>query len=257
MKSGNQVFEIAKLDVVDVTVDVSFISKTGDMLFNATEIAKPFGKLPKDFLRLTATQEYIAEILAESGKENPPFQELVRTIKGGKHQGTWLHKDLAFEFAGWCSPAFRRKLHKWTESRLQQEQERIRHLLELKTGFLPLTNAIQSVNTDVKPYHFSNECNLINKLVTGMAAKKYKETFGVSKVRDALNTEQLELMEKLQRQDTSLIELGFDYQQRKQLLEKQVSLTDKSANAFEARAAATTLANLPMSSPEKPTQQQL
>lgn len=256
MKSGKHVFEIAKLDVVEVTVDVSFISKTGDMFFNATEIAKPFGKLPKDFLRLTSTQEYIAEILAESGKENSPFQELVRIIKGGKHQGTWLHKELAFEFAGWCSPACKRKLHKWTESRLQQEQERIRHLLEVKTGFLPLTNAIQSAHSDIKPHHFSNECNLINKLVTGMTAKKYKETFGVKTVRDALNSAQLELMEKLQRQDTSLIELGFDYQQRKQLLEKQVHLTDKSANAVEAGAAATALTNLPMSSSE-PTQQRL
>lgn len=173
MKSGNQVFEIANIDVVEITVDVSFISKTGDVFFNATEIARQFGKLPKDFLRLTSTQEYITEILAESGKENPPFQELVRTIKGGKYQGTWLHKELAFEFAGWCSPSFRRKLHKWTESRLQQEQERVRHLLELKTGFLPLTNAIQSAHSDIKPYHFSNECNLINKLVTGMTAKKY------------------------------------------------------------------------------------
>ena len=98
MKSGNRVFEIAKLDVAEVTVDVSFIGNIGDVFFNATEIAKPFGKLPKDFLRLTSTQEYITEILAESGKENPPFQELVLTIS---------------------SPAFRRKLYKWTESRLQ------------------------------------------------------------------------------------------------------------------------------------------
>jgi hypothetical protein len=257
MKMRNQVFEIANIDVVEITVDVSFISKTGDVFFNATEIARQFGKLPKDFLRLVATQEYISEILDESGKENSPFKELVRTIKGGKHQGTWLHKELAFEFAGWCSPAFRRKLHKWTESRLQQEQKRVRHLLELKTGFLPLTNAIQSAHSDIKPYHFSNECNLINKLVTGMTARKFKETFCVGTVREALNTEQLELMEKLQRQDTCLIELGFDYQQRKQLLEKQVSLTDKSANALEAEAAATALVNISMRSSEKPTYAQL
>jgi hypothetical protein len=62
------------------------------------------------------------------------------------------------------------------------------------------------------------ECDLINRLVTGMFAKKFKEKHGVQSVRDALTAAQALLMEKLQVQDTCLIELGFNYEQRKSAL---------------------------------------
>ena len=235
MKASSQKYEITKIDKVEVIVDVSLLTQSGDMYFNATEIAKSFGKQPKDFLRLVSTKEYIVEILADFGQENSPFQNLMRTVKGGKHQGTWLHRELAFEFAGWCSPVFRRKLHKWVDSRLDQELKRQYHRLELKTGYLPLTNAIRSAHSDVKPHHFSNECNLINKLVTGMTAKQFKERFGVKSVRDVLPPEKLRLMERVQRQDASLIELGFDYQERKQLLEKHINSANEIADKLKAR----------------------
>lgn len=106
MKSKNQLFEIANIDVVEVTVDVSSISKTGDMFFNATEIANQFGKKTGDFLRLESTDQYINEILAESRSGISRYADLVRSKQGGKNQGTWLHKELAFEFAGWKETGF-------------------------------------------------------------------------------------------------------------------------------------------------------
>jgi hypothetical protein len=255
MKTSNQKYEITNIYKVDVTVDVSLPTQIGDMYFNATEIAKQFGKEPYSFLRLAATKEYMAEILTESQTVNSRFENLVRTIKGGKYKGTWLHKELAFEFAGWCSPVFRRKLHKWAEIRVEKERERKQQRLELKTGFIPLTNAIQSAIFDVKPYHFSYECNLINKLVTGMTAKKYKDLHGVNSVRDELSHEQMRLMERIQRQDASLIELGFDYQQRKQLLEKYVAKNYKAD--IEAGAVEAAQAKIQLSQLAKPTHPEL
>ena len=166
-----------------------------------------------------------------------PYENLVRITKGGKYQGTWLHKELAFEFFGWCSATFRRAMHKWVEQRLHDERQLQQHRLELKTGFAPLTNAIQSAHKEVKPYHFSNECNLINQLVTGMPAKKFKEIHGVQSVRDALTAAQVLLMEKLQTQDTCLIELGFNYEQRKS------ALKDYATKFFEGGATTGGLSN--------------
>jgi hypothetical protein len=214
-------YEVISLNNIDVTVDVSLLSK--DVLwFNATDIAKRFDKRPVDWLKTEPAKEYIQEVLSESGSDSNHFENLVRITKGGKYQGTWLHKELAFEFAGWCSAAFRRKLHKWAEQRLAEEHQRRQHRLELRTGFLPLTNAIQATHDTEEFYHYSTEANMINRLVTGMDAKKFKEVHGVKNVRDALSAEQAQEMNKLQRQNTSLIELGFSYDERKRLLQHSI-----------------------------------
>lgn len=221
-------YEVVTVKDVDVMVDVSLLQKNDAMFFNATVIAKQFGKKTDDFLRLSSTKEYIEAIeqdsqngnsrLENSKVENLHFENLVRITHGGKYKGTWLHKELAFEFFGWCNPMFRRAMHKWTEKRLNDERQFKQSRLELKTGFLPLTNAIQGAHKEIKPHHFINECELINRLVTGMDAKRFKHIHEVQTVRDGLTAAQALLMSKLQAQNACLIELGFDYDTRKQKL---------------------------------------
>jgi hypothetical protein len=130
---------------------------------------------------------------------------------------------LALQFARWLSPVFAVKLDKWTAARINEEHQRRQCRLEAKTGFLPLTNAIQSAHAELNSYHFSNECDMINRIVTGMSAKKFKAVRGVKNVRDALSAAQLQLLEKLQRQNTTLIELGFGYDERKNLLQHSLA----------------------------------
>lgn len=110
--SNQAKYEIINVKDVDVMVDVSLLQKTDELFFNATEIAKQFGKKPDDFLRLESTKEYINEITQDSQVGNSRFENLVRITHGGKYRGTWLHKELAFEFFGWCSASFRRAMHK-------------------------------------------------------------------------------------------------------------------------------------------------
>ncbi|MGJ0514874.1 MAG: KilA-N domain-containing protein [Methylomicrobium sp.] len=251
MSTNKTKYEIISIDNVDLTVDVSLL-KDEVLWFNATEIAKQFEKRPDDFLRLKSTNEYIEELLLESGYGNSRNEILVEVVQGGKHQGTWLHKELAFEFAGWCSALFRRKLHKWAEQRIKGELIRKALRLELKTGFLPLTEAIQAAHGEPQAYHYSNECNLINRLVTGMDAKTFKAIRNVENVRDGLTVAEAQLMERLQRQDTSLIEMGFSYEDRKRLLTAQ-AMSCKAIDTLEAKAAATAKAQKPMSQSAKLT----
>jgi hypothetical protein len=215
-------YEIVVVNNIEVMADVSMLQNSDELYFNATEMSKQFGKLPADFLRLQSTKEYIEEVINDSGNGISHNENLIRITQGGKYQGTWLHQELAYEFAGWLSPIFRRNLHKWVESRVQDEHQRQQRRLELKTGFLPLTNAIQAAHAELKPYHFSNECDLINRLVTGMTAKQFKQIRSIENVRDGLTIAESNLMDKLQMQNTSLIELGFSYDERKRLLSGQV-----------------------------------
>ncbi|MGZ8157943.1 MAG: KilA-N domain-containing protein [Methylobacter sp.] len=227
-------YEVFAVNNIEITVDVSLLLKSEELYFNATDIAKQFGKRPQHFLELASTHEYIEEILKESQGHNSGFEDLVRITQGGKYKGTWLHQELAYEFAGWLSATFRRNLHKWVDSRLREEHQRQQHRLELKTGFLPLTNAIQAAHPDLKPYHFSNECDMINRLVTGMSAKKFKQVRGIENVRDGLTAAEAQLMDKLQMQNTCLIELGFSYEDRKCRLQNQA---DKFLGAIGEVAA--------------------
>lgn len=77
-----------------------------NLMVNATQMAKSFGKRPVDWLKYQQSQDYI-NALAEV--RNVTSADLVRVTKGGndkKLQGTWMHEDVALEFARWLSPAF-------------------------------------------------------------------------------------------------------------------------------------------------------
>lgn len=81
---------------------ISFSNGQGVMI-NATEMARPFGKKAVDFLKLQQTKEFIQE-LTEVKKITSA--DLVQVKKGGTNQGTWMHEDVALEFARWLSPKF-------------------------------------------------------------------------------------------------------------------------------------------------------
>lgn len=73
-------------------------------MVNATEMAKPFGKLAKDWLSNKSTNEFIHTL---SAVRTIPLTDLVVVKQGGNgEQGTWMHEDVALEFARWLSPAF-------------------------------------------------------------------------------------------------------------------------------------------------------
>ncbi len=78
--------------------------KGDSVMVNATEMAKPFGKLAKDWLSNKSTTEFIHTL---SAVRTIPLTDLVVVKQGGNGvQGTWMHEDVALEFARWLSPAF-------------------------------------------------------------------------------------------------------------------------------------------------------
>lgn len=73
---------------------------------NATEMAKGFGKTTKDWLRTKQSEEFISSL---SAVRQMCLSQLVVVRKGNSgefEQGTWMHEDVALEFARWLSPAF-------------------------------------------------------------------------------------------------------------------------------------------------------
>lgn len=81
---------------------ISFMSGENVMV-NATQMAKPFEKRPIDWLQNQSSIEYLNEL---SKVRKSTLADLVQVTKGGNNPGTWMHEDVAMEFARWLSPAF-------------------------------------------------------------------------------------------------------------------------------------------------------
>ena len=84
--------------------DITFNSGSTVMV-NATQMAKPFGKRPVDWLKTAQSQEFLK---AMSEVKKITSEDLLKIKKGGDNhaQGTWMHEDVALEFARWLSPEF-------------------------------------------------------------------------------------------------------------------------------------------------------
>lgn len=69
-----------------------------DVMVNATQLAKIYGKRPNDYLSLPATNQLISAITRKYGiAEN----QLVRTERGGMAPGTWMHRLIVVDFCQW------------------------------------------------------------------------------------------------------------------------------------------------------------
>lgn len=94
--------------------NITFSSENGVMV-NATEMVKAFDKRPVDYLRLPSTAILINAIVRKSHISE---SQLIITKQGSSINGggTWLHEDIALDFAQWLSVDF--KL--WCNDRIKE-----------------------------------------------------------------------------------------------------------------------------------------
>lgn len=85
---------------------------------------------------------------------------------------------------------------------------------------------------DIKPYHFSNEFDLINRVVLGGTSKQYRASHGLAAndpIRDTLTPCQIKAVEHMQRLNASLIDVGMAFDQRKAKLHQVFLLRHQRA----------------------------
>lgn len=101
-------------------------------------------------------------------------------------------------------------------------EEYIKSIQTAKMEFPAFTQAIKEAHDAPKSYHFSNELNMINRIVLGTDAKHFKQEHGINgkenSIRPYLTAWQIKAVEDLQRADIGLIMSGMDFQDRKMLL---------------------------------------
>jgi Rha family phage regulatory protein len=111
-------------------------------------------------------------------------------------------------------------------NKFNQYEEYYKSRQKLKMESTHLTDSIKNYRElqgkEVKPFHYSNEYNMINKIVLGMNAKQFKQKHNIDEnirtIRDYLTIEQINLIEDMQHKNAVMIELDMDYETRKKKL---------------------------------------
>lgn len=106
--------------------------------------------------------------------------------------------------------------------RFNEMEQFIKTLVSARKEFPLLTENIKLLHENPKPYHFSNECDMLNRIVTGMSAKQFRLANNIEKgksIRPYLSDEQINMLETLQKVDVGLLVAVPDYEQRKRHLE--------------------------------------
>lgn len=106
--------------------------------------------------------------------------------------------------------------------RFNEMEKFIKTLVSARKEFPLLTENIKLLYDDPKPYHFSNECDMINRIVIGMSAKQFRLEHGIEKgesIRPYLTEEQINMLELLQKVDVGLLVAFPNYEDRKRHLE--------------------------------------
>lgn len=191
--------------------------RKGVPVTTSRKIAKVFGKEHYNVLR-------DIENLDCSESFNAINFELVnyKDKKGEKRPEYIITKDgfvfLVMGYRGRKAAAFKEAYIK----RFNDMEDYIKSVQAVKMDYPALTQAIRETHDEPKNYHFSNELNMINRIVLGTDAKHFKQEHGVdvkeSSIRPYLAAWQIKAVEDLQRADIGLVMSGMDFQSRKMLL---------------------------------------
>lgn len=105
--------------------------------------------------------------------------------------------------------------------RFNKMEEFIKSLYTTKMEFPFFTEAVMEHHAEPKYYHFSNEINMIYRIVLGCTAKEYKIAHNINdkeSLRPYLSLSQIKAIELLQRTDIGLLEIDASSSERKEVL---------------------------------------
>jgi Rha family phage regulatory protein len=185
-----------------------------DSLYVAQAFEKRHDNVLKDIRELDCSDEFRLLNFEESSYKN---------AQGKKQPSYCMTRDgfvfLVMGYRGKKAAQFKELYIK----RFNEMEKFIKTLVSARQEFPLLTANIKMLHDKPKPYHFSNECDMLNRIVTGMSAKQFKLANNLPKetksIRPYLTDEQVKMLDILQKVDVGLLVAVSEYEQRKRYLE--------------------------------------
>lgn len=204
--------ELIPMDDYGVFADTSDTARANSLI-----VAQMFEKEHKDVLKSIRNLDCSEEFLRRN------FAPISYSDQYGRAQRAYAMTRDGFTF---LVMGYRgKKAARFKEAyirRFNEMESFIRTLVATRQDFPELTENIKLLHDSPRPYHFSNECDMINRLVTGMTAKQFRETHGLKRgetIRPHLTDDQIWLMNALQKADIGLLISTPIYEERKRRLE--------------------------------------
>ncbi len=142
-----------------------FFEHKDNLMIDATALAKKFGTEPKDYLRLERTKKLIIAIrktLVNSADLPNIKDDFSMVYSSIQKKGTYMHRILALDFAGWLNPDFQVWMLQKIEyilfgyaqrqsKELSENAKRIKRMRALEAEYKddPNYNEIQKLKTEI------------------------------------------------------------------------------------------------------------
>lgn len=190
---------------VDSRYVAEYFEKRHDhVLRDISKITAPKSGLSEEFVR----QNFVSDTYLDSTGRKLPCYQMTR-------DGFTM---LVMGYTGTKAMHFKERYIK----RFNEMESFIKTLVMARQEFPLLTDNIKLLHDNPKPYHFSNECDMLNRIVIGMTAKQFRLANGIEKgksIRPYLTKEQIDMLETLQKVDVGLLVAFPSYEDRKRHLE--------------------------------------
>lgn len=197
--------------------DISVYQRTYDGYFNATTFIKNInessGKMERidNFLRLDNTKEFIKELTDSINLNTSEVRELeypIKTTRGRRNSGTWVHPVLFWKLTSWLSPKWEVKIYTWLNDDLIS--------MRLVAGDL-YKEMCAELNRWYKAYHkkdtppdvFTEQAMFLNELVFGNSSGNQ---------RNLATPQQMDLLCKLTKANIKLIRERVQFAKRVPIL---------------------------------------
>lgn len=249
-------YTVTTTELAEVTLDSSFLILTtpkGDIeidvkrmlkepiysenaYFNATKIAKMYGKATNDVIRGDIWKDYVKyteEELTFKYENNAYLKvpKLVKTVRGKYHSGTWLHNELIVEFIRRLDVRLAVKMDFFIKDLIRHSNAIKIERSEVKVLFHQLTDTIKDIyipaqeSENSKKFAYSALSTMVNMMVLGTTAKKYAldNDIAIEKgksIRDYLSKQQIAYIKYKEEELNGYIRYGgiTDYQELKEKL---------------------------------------
>lgn len=209
--------ELIPKDDLGVFVD-NYDTARVDSLFVAELFEKNHKEVLRDIRKITASTSGLSEEFRQRNFAPSSY----RNQQNKKQPCYFLTRDgftmLVMGYTGQKAMQFKKLYIK----RFNEMESMIKSLVMARQEFPLLTDNIKLLHESPKPYHFSNECDMLNRIVIGMTAKQFRIANGIDKgksIRPYLSEKQIQMLEILQKVDVGLLVAFPEYEQRKRHLE--------------------------------------
>ena len=169
--------------------------------------------------------------------------------KAGRYGGTYAHKDIAFEFGTWISPAF--KLYLIKEYQHLKEIESNQYNIEWNVNRV-LSKANYQLQTDAinkyiipnltisqkKEWIYADEADMLNVVMFGCTAKQWREAnqqraINGENIRDMASINELAILSNMENLNSTLIKQGIDRRRRIRILSEMVKEQKQVLDSYD------------------------